>query len=195
MRTLRDLSEGEGISVVLVTRRRPNCFTSVTGSCGSGREGGGEWRRGCSLRLKSLKRIVVQSLAVSGEPGLAAFGVAVGIGALAFSGALSEGMRDGVQRIFPSDLVEVVQAGGDGGSALSLLGGRAPGLSEEDVGRVQEVPGVAAAYTSDAFRLSGQGLGGEELLQGTRYTELVGDGVPTAMVDDLTGRRWLRRSD
>jgi hypothetical protein len=115
---------------------------------------------------------------------LAAFGVAVGVGALAFFLALSEGMRVAVGSIFPTERLEVIQGGG-GDGALSLLGGASPVLQARDLERIRAIKGVADAQPRMRFAFPVKAWGGEEILKGTRYTELIGDGIPASLADDV----------
>lgn len=137
------------------------------------------------MRAGALGRLVRQSLwRARVNLGLAAFGVTVGIAAFAFFLALSGGMREAVSAIFPTDRLQVV-AGSGGGGALSLLGGRSPALDDEDLERIRGIEGVADAQPRLRFGFPVKAWGGEEILQGTRYTELIGDGVPRELVSDL----------
>jgi hypothetical protein len=137
------------------------------------------------MRVRSLTTLLRQSLwRARATLGLAAFGVTVGIGAFAFFLALSGGMSEAVSRIFPTDRLEVAGASG-GGGALGLLGGGAPALDDEDLARIRGLKGVSDAQPRLRFGFPVKAWGGEELLQGTRYTELIGDGVPSSLVSDL----------
>jgi hypothetical protein len=137
------------------------------------------------MRTSSLGRLVFQSIWRSrGSLMLAAFGVAVGIAAFAFFLSLRGGLLVAVGQIFPTERLEVV-AGSSGGSALSFLGGAAPALDDEDLERIKRIDGVADAQPRLRFGFPVKAWGGEEILAGTRYTELIGDGVPAALVTDL----------
>lgn len=137
------------------------------------------------MRPGALSRLVRQSLWRARRTlSLAAFGVAVGIAALAFFLSLSAGLRVAVGRIFPTERLEVVS--GSGGGAMSLFGGGAtPTLTEEDVERVRQIKRVASVAPRMRFAFPIKAWGGEELLNTTGATELVGDGVPANLVDDI----------
>lgn len=137
------------------------------------------------MRPRALVALVLQSLwRARGSLGLAAFGVTVGIGALSFFLSLSEGMRAALHEVFPAEQIEVERASGDGGP-LGLLGGAPPALTDQDLDRIRAIPGVKNAYPRLRLAFPTKAWGGENLLQGRRYTELIGDGVPAALIDDL----------
>ncbi len=137
------------------------------------------------MRTVSLGRLVLQSLwRARGSLGLAAFGVAVGIAALAFFLSLSAGLRQTVGEIFPMERIEVVPGGG-GGISLFGGGGGAPTIDDDDIEQIRRIEGLEDVQPRMRFGFPVKAWGGEELLNATRYTELIGDGVPTALVDDL----------
>ncbi len=137
------------------------------------------------MRPRALLRLVLQGLwRARGSLGLATFGVSVGIAALSFFLALSEGLRSALHEVFPAERIEVERTGGDGG-ALGLLGGAPPSLTDDDLDQIRAIPGVRSAHPRLRFAFPTKAWGGESLLQGRRYTELIGDGVPAALVDDL----------
>ncbi len=137
------------------------------------------------MRAPALGRLVRQSLwRARGSLTLAGFGVAVGIAAFAFFLALRGGLLVAVGEIFPTERLEVV-AGSTGGSALSFLGGASPALDDEDLETIRAIEGIADAQPRLRFGFPVKAWGGEEILQGTRYTELIGDGVPAALLGDL----------
>jgi putative ABC transport system permease protein len=139
------------------------------------------------MRTRALAGLVSQSIwRARGTLGLAAFGVAVGIAALSFFLSLSDGLRAAVGEIFPLERLEVV-APSSGGGALGLLGGSSPAtLTDADLQKVRRIEGVADAQPRMRFAFPMKASGGEELLNQTGYTELIGDGVPAALVDDLS---------
>lgn len=139
------------------------------------------------MRGKAIQRLVSQSLwRARASLGLASFGVAVGIGALSFFLALSAGLTETVGQIFPMERLKVVSGGG-GGGALSLLGGGGSStMSDEELERIRSIKGVDDAQPRMRFAFPVKAWGGEELLQSTGYTELIGDGVPAELVDDLS---------
>jgi putative ABC transport system permease protein len=139
------------------------------------------------VRAGALGYLVRQSLwRARVSLALAAFGVAVGIAALSFFMSLSEGMHRAIGQLFPAERLEIV-AGSSGGGALGILGGgAAPNLSEEDLAKIRGLETVTDVQPRMRIGFPIKAWGGEELLKSTGRSEIIGDGIPAALVDDLS---------
>jgi len=141
-------------------------------------------RQALSLLLRSLQR-APRAFALS------VFGIAVGISVLGFFLALSLGMQKQVlQRIFPSDRIEVVQPKASvDESALGALGAMLGGskqLSNEVIAQLLSHPDVQAVYPRLKVAFPVRGWGGERLVGRPIYTDLPIDGVDPLAVSDPT---------
>lgn len=123
---------------------------------------------------------------------LSAFGIAVGIAALAFFGALSSGVRSVVLgRVFRADRIEVEPAkasldvGGLG--ALGAISGPRP-ITDETVAALRDVPGVRAVSPRMRIAFPAKAWGGERFFGSPRYAEVLGDGLdPAAVAGEAIG--------
>ncbi|MCS6915237.1 MAG: FtsX-like permease family protein [Myxococcales bacterium] len=116
---------------------------------------------------------------------LSVFGIAVGIAALSFFAALSQGVRRRVlQRIFPPGRLEVVPPRSSLGVLGELLGPRP--IDEETVRRVRALPGVRSVQPRMRVAFPVRGWGGEGLLGRRIYSELIVDGIDPAAVTTET---------
>ena len=147
---------------------------------------GAKWLR---LLRMNLRRGLRQFL-------LSSFGIAVGIAALAFFGALSAGVRQVVMgKVFHADRIEVEPAkasfdvgmGGIGG--LGMLGGGGPRpITDEVVSELRAIDGVKNVAPRMKLGFPAKGWGGAQFFGGNRYVEILGDGIdPQAVAGEAVG--------
>lgn len=118
---------------------------------------------------------------------LASAGVVLGIATLVFFMALGTGVQTHVlDRIFVVDQLLVVprtvQVGAFGTRGLG--GGSGTGLDASTVEELAALPGVKAVHPRLHLRFPAYASGGEEILGDAFWTELIGDGIAPALLDD-----------
>jgi putative ABC transport system permease protein len=115
------------------------------------------------------------------------FGIAAGTAALVFFLALGLGVRQVLLGdIFPIDKVELEPKKADDPGLLGLLGGsKPPGIAPEKIERLRALPYVKALYPKLRFAFPTSARGGKELLgQDIGTSEMIGDGIDPALVQD-----------
>ncbi len=116
---------------------------------------------------------------------LSVFGIAIGIGSLAFFLALSAGARRALERVFPAGRIEVVPASSSLGSGpLSLLsfGGPAP-LTTSAAQALAKEKGVRAVHPRLRLAFASRAWGGHQLLGRDVRAELIAEGIDPAAVN------------
>ena len=118
----------------------------------------------------------------------AAFGIVLGVAALAFFLALGLQIRQVLLgQVFPSDRIEVAPRGADLDLfALRLDLGR-DALTESDLQDLAAIDGVSMVFPKMRLTVPALASGGESLIGGGMQTEIVADGVDPALVLDDVG--------
>lgn len=131
------------------------------------------------LALRNLTR-------TPGSQLMAASGVVLGVATFVFFVALGQGLRHNVlDAIFVVNQFEVVPRSLEIGAFRTRgLFGAGTGFSQATVDQIAAFDGVAEVYPKQNIALPAYAFGGESILGETLWTELVGDGIPPALVAD-----------
>jgi len=126
----------------------------------------------------------------------AAFGIVLGVAALAFFLALGIQVRQVLlDHVFPSDRIEIAPRGADIDLfALRLDLGR-DALTESDMQDLAEIDGVSMVYPKMRLTVPALASGGESLFGGGMQTEIVADGIDPALVRDEVGPAFRDTGD
>ena len=118
----------------------------------------------------------------------AAFGIVLGVAALAFFLALGLQVRQVLlSRVFPSDRIEVAPRSADLDLfALRLDLGR-DALSQSDLGELATIDGVSEVFPKMRLMVPAMAAGGASLFGAGMQTEIVADGVDPALVQEEVG--------
>ena len=116
------------------------------------------------------------------------FGIAAGTAALVFFLALGLGVRSVLLGdVFPIDQVELESPKANDPGLLGLVFGRGeqPGITAKQVSQLKALPEVEAAYPKLKFSFPASARGGKEILgREVGTSEMIGDGIATALVAD-----------
>jgi putative ABC transport system permease protein len=145
------------------------------------------------VRVQSLWVLVRRDLGrTRGALVTSGFGIAAGTAALIFFLALGLGVRSFLLGdVFPVDQVELEPPKGeDPGVVMGLLfgAGDVRGVSEADVERLREVPGVEGVFPKLRFAFPSMAKGGKELFGREIGThEMIADGIEPSLVTEELG--------
>jgi hypothetical protein len=126
----------------------------------------------------------------------ASVGVVVGVAALVFLLGLALGLRQVLLgEVLPVDRVEVSPASADFDVLALRFQLGADTLDNDQIERLEALPGVAAVYPKMKLIVPAMASGGERLLGSGMQTELVADGIDPALVADEVGEAFRYERD
>ncbi|MFO0755329.1 MAG: ABC transporter permease [Byssovorax sp.] len=145
------------------------------------------------MTLRGLGTLILRDLGrTGGSLSGSAFGLTAGTAALIFFLALSLGVQKVLLgQVFLIDQIELEPPKGEDPGLLGLLVGapEPPGISEEQIGALAQVPGVVGVYPKLRMSFPSSARGGKELFgYDVGTSELVGDGIePKLVAGELAG--------
>ena len=123
-----------------------------------------------------------------------AAGVAIGAFIIVFFLGLVSGMHQAVEtKIFPEEIIEVARSRSEVLDTLSLLSGSKDSsrlISDRNIERMKRIAGVDDVFPRVRFRFPAKIWGGREIFGMESGTDVVGDGVPAAL---LAGEKFAVR--
>lgn len=145
------------------------------------------------MKLNALVRLSLTNMYRNkARLGLAGFGIAFGLTLFTFFMALKLGVSKVVLgKIFPVDQIDIIRPSNLVVDTLGILDGKPPSITEEEVEELRKVKGVKAVFPRLKLGFPFSAQGNTTIFGGSRNVamELIGDGIPSSLVDDIGERK------